>query len=157
MASDPILGPAWPQLLAPGLRVVHPLSGAATVVMLDDDGDPWVVYDGAAADPRSDVIEAITARASRLSVDYRHAATLDAAARAVAAALGWPETLDCPRWQAWPLAVRGVMVHLSTAAHVHADGTTWWRGEVPDLDPADPDAGRKAIRAVVAHVLGGAP
>ena len=177
--SDPILGPAWPRLLAPGLLVwrrghlpdpppeneplreyvvgvvARPsLAGLALMAALAPGVAPGVwlhSLDVMGEDP------GLVPQDSGLHIDYRHPATLDHAARAVAAVLGWPVTLDCPRWS---VVYRGSgRVSYVALIVFDVDEAEWRNDAVPalaDIDRDDPDADRKAVRAVVAHVLGGA-
>ena len=78
--ADPILGPAWPALLAPGLRIVCDVNGPGTVVVIDREDDPWVVFDRC--------FNEVKLAEAPLSIDYAHPATRDAVCRALEARTG---------------------------------------------------------------------
>jgi hypothetical protein len=92
--SDPILGPAWPALLAPGLRVVG-LDGDVTYLgtLLREPSGAWLVaWDDQPDDPcAQDALDV-----ADLRIDYAHPATRDAVCRALEAVFRGDVATTCP-------------------------------------------------------------
>lgn len=136
-----VMGPVWPALYTAGLRVSH--SGASGIgTLIPDPEIGWlVVWDSA---PR--MVE--SAGAYSLRIDYSDLRILDHAARVVAKALGWPEGVGCERWLSW-VTDKGRWIVCLKGSKQYG-----WQPQLDGIDATDPEVEYKAIRAVVAQILG---